>query len=195
MNTKKKVCFLLADGAEETEVVTPVDLLRRAGVEVTLAGVRLADDAEGLSRTSHGLGLAADVAFDGDIDGFDMVVVPGGMRGVQNLLAADEVADALRDAHARGIWVAAICAGPWVPAKAGVLGQRPYTCYPGCQGEIDGGTNWQDRPVVIDAEEKVLTSQAAGTAIPFALSIIEVLCGRPAADQVAAAIVWTPSAR
>lgn len=181
------ICYFLADGAEETEVVTPVDLLRRAGLKVTLAGVDLAAPT---ARTSHGLGLLPDVLFDGNPAPYDAFVVPGGMHGVQHLMASRSVLDALRAAHAADKWVASICAGPWVLAKAKLLPDGPYTCYPGCEGEIDGGTNWLDQPVVIDETRKLLTSQGAGTAIDFALAIVRVLAGPEAARKVANAIVW-----
>ncbi len=189
----KKVLYLVADGSEEIEVVAPVDLLRRAGVEVTLAGVGLGGRTA--ADGSHGIGIGADVAFDGEVVGYDAIVVPGGMRGVKGLLAEDSVGEALKKAHAAGIWVAAICAGPWVPAKAGVVGPGPYTCYPGCEGEVDGGANWRNEAVVVDAAGKVVTSQGAGTAIEFGLALIEVLVGREAAEKVASAVVWKGTMR
>lgn len=182
------ICYLVADGTEELELVAPVDLLRRAGFQVTVAGVRTTDAA--LARGSHHIGIAPDIAFDGQISDYDAIVVPGGMKGVQNLLATPAVLNALRAAQAASKWVAAICAGPWVLNAAGVLDGSPYTCYPGCEGEIDGGTRWQDRPVVVDTTRRVVTSQGAGTAIEFALALIEALDGRPAAEKVARSVVW-----
>ena len=183
-----RICYLVADGSEELELVAPVDLLRRAGVQVDVAAVRTAGAA--LARGSHGIGIAPDAPFDGRAEGYDAIVVPGGLQGVRNLTAAPEVLDALRAAHAAGKWVAAICAGPWVLHAAGVLDGAPYTCYPGCEGEIDGGARRLDRPVVVDADRRVVTSQGAGTAIEFGLALVEALEGRPAAEKVARSVVW-----
>lgn len=179
-----RVCVLVAGGSEELETVAVVDVLRRAGAEVFLAGVAGA----GAVRASRGVGLVPDGAWDAAaVDGFDALVVPGGMGGVEAIGAEGSVLDALRRFAAAGKWVAAICAGPKVLDRAGVLEGKRYTCYPGVNGDCISGGEWVDEPVVVDG--KLVTSQGPGTAVAFALALAECLKGLEAAQRTAAGML------
>lgn len=184
-----RVCVLVADGSEELETVAVVDVLRRAGAEVVLAGVAGARPV----KASRGVGLVPDAAWDAAAaDGFDALVLPGGMGGVEAIGADAGVLEALRRAAAAGKWVAAICAGPQVLDRAGVLEGKRYTCYPGLNRSAIRSGEWQDEPVVVDG--KLVTSQGPGTAVAFALTLAELLEGLDAAQRTAAGMLleWPP---
>jgi protein deglycase len=176
-----KVLVPLADGFEEIEAVTVVDLLRRAGVEVRTAGLR--------SRTvtgSHAIAIEADATLDDVSDEhYDMVVLPGGMPGAQNLREDPRIARLVRRQAESGRYTAAICAAPSVLAAAGLLEGRSATSYPGF---LDPGAVRElalsDAPVVVDGP--IVTSRSAGTALDFALTLIELLTGRDARNEVEA---------
>ncbi len=176
----KKVLVPLADGCEEIEAVTVVDVLRRAGFEVVAAGLR-----DGVLTASRGVKLAPDVAFDAvDPLAFDAIVIPGGAGGVQNLLKDGRVPEAVRALHGAGRWVCAICAGPLVLDAAGVLGGVRATCYPGV--ELASTARVNER-VVVDG--RVITSQGPGTAMAFALEIVRRLDGAANAQRVASGLL------
>lgn len=185
----KKILVVLADGAEEVEALTPVDYLRRAGVDVTVAGVA-GDVVEG----SHGIKIIADCTLDSlGKDGaqiaqqFDGIFVPGGMQGTKNCSANNLVIETIIAMHASGKLVSAICAAPVVVlAKTGVLKNCKYTCYPGMEQALEEycGSNYpactsgaqfvEDRVV---QSGNVITSRGAGTAEEFAFALVEYLCG------------------
>ena len=179
---KKNVCVLVADGSEEMEVVITVDVLRRAGIGVFLAGV-------GESRmvtTSRGVRIAPDGAWDpAEMMRFDALVIPGGVGGSQTMRQDDSVKQAVREFMLAGKVVASICAGPTVLQDAGVLAGKTYTSNPGSREELTAGT-WVDQPVARDGN--LITSQAPGTAFAFALALIEALAGRETAQKVAAGL-------
>ena len=184
-----RVCVLVADGSEELETVAMVDVLRRAGAEVFLAGVA----GERAVKASRGVGLVPDGAWNAAAaDGYDALVVPGGMGGVEAIGAEGSVLEALRRFAAADKWVAAICAGPQVLDKAGVLEGKRFTCYPGVSMEKTGDGEWVDEPVVVDG--KLVTSQGPGTAVAFALTLAECLQGFEAAQRTAAGMLlaWPP---
>ena len=184
-----RVCVLVADGSEELETVAVVDVLRRAGADVFLAGVA----GVRAVKASRGVGLVPDVAWDAAAaDDFDALVVPGGMGGVEAIGADAGVLESLRRFAASGKWVAAICAGPQVLDKAGVLEGKRYTCYPGLSQSAIRSGEWVDEPVVVDG--KLVTSQGPGTAVAFALTLAELLEGLDAAQRTAAGMLleWPP---
>ncbi len=180
---KKNVCVLMADGSEEMEVVITVDVLRRAGISVFVAGV-----GEGrLVTASRGVRLAPDGAWDPtEASRFDAVVIPGGLGGVQMLRQEESVKQVVREFMQGGKIVASLCAGPVVLQEAGVLKDKSYTSFPGSREELTDGT-WVDQPVVRDGN--LLTSQAAGTAFAFALALVEVLVSPDMARKVAAGML------
>lgn len=175
----KRVLVPLAEGFEEVEAVTIVDLLRRANVEVrtaALAGRRVTG--------SHGITLEADLELDGvRAADYDMIVLPGGMPGADHLKKDARVVGLLREFASTGRYAAAICAAPGVLAHAGLLDGREATSYPGFLGQDSApGIRLSESPVVIDG--KVVTSRGPGTAIDFALALIALLEGPDAADAV-----------
>jgi 4-methyl-5(b-hydroxyethyl)-thiazole monophosphate biosynthesis len=174
-----RVLVPLAEGFEEIEAVTVVDLLRRAGIEVRTASLA------GPSVTgSHGIAVKADISLDvADVADYDMIVLPGGMPGAEHLKQDARVIALLRRFAAEGRYTAAICAAPGVLAHAGLLDGRRATSFPGFLGPGSApGIDLSEEPVVVDG--KVVTSRGPGTAIEFSLALIELLAGRAAADAV-----------
>lgn len=177
------VYVILAEGFEEMEATAPIDILRRGGADVRL--VTLADKTV---PGSHGIVVTADTHIDGvTLEGCEAVIIPGGLRGVNNLLASEKTLSLIRSAFDRGILIGAICAGPSVLGKAGIMGGRRATCYPGFE-EKTGGEMTQEVPVVRDGN--VITSRAAGTATQFALALLAALRGDEAAEKVRAGIYF-----
>jgi protein deglycase len=167
-----RVLVPLAEGFEEIEAVTMIDLLRRAGVEVVTAGL-----APGPVTGSHGISLAPDTDLGSVLDQqFDMAALPGGMPGAANLAADPRLVAFLRQLADHGGCVAAICAAPSVLAQAGLLAGKRATSFPGfLDPERAPGTILSDEPVVADGQ--VITSRGPGTAMDFALALIERLEG------------------
>jgi len=179
----KKAVVLLADGFEEVEAATPIDYLRRAGAEVTVAGVggREAKGSRGLAVRADGL-VSDAVGKD-----WDAVVVPGGMPGAANIAANADCAALLRSAAASGKIVAAICAAPAVVlAPLGLLSGRRFTCYPGMEKDVSGA-RWSEERVVVDGD--LVTSRGAGTAGEWALEIVAKLYGQETAAKIGKAVL------
>lgn len=170
-----RVLIPLAEGFEEIEAVTVIDLLRRAGIEVIVAGL-----APGAVTGAHGITVAPDTELDTVLDeDFDMVVLPGGMPGATNLAADVRLLALLRRQAEDGRLTAAICAAPAVLAQAGLLAGKRATSFPGFLTPVSApGTLVLDDAVVEDG--KIITSRGPGTAMDFALALIERLEGLPA---------------
>jgi 4-methyl-5(b-hydroxyethyl)-thiazole monophosphate biosynthesis len=176
----------LAQGCEELEAITVVDLLRRAGIDVVTAGL---DDRP--VRASRGSVLLADMSLEQALQGdYDMVVLPGGLPGADHLDNDERVHDLLKSMAGSGGYTAAICAAPKVLARAGLLQGKRATSYPGAFApESVPGLEYVDQAVVTDG--KVITSRGPGTAMDFALELIETLAGREKRDEVEAALLRT----
>ena len=178
----KKVLVLLAQGCEEIEAVTVIDILRRAGVEVASAGL---DDLPVLA--SRGVMLLADTTLDlAQHPSFDMIVLPGGQPGTDNLKADKRVITLLQQMAQQGKYLAAVCAAPSVLAAAGLLDGRKATCYPTCLDDYPK-VDLQTAAVVEDG--KIITSRGPGTAMDFALTLVERLAGKTKRQEVEAALV------
>lgn len=177
------VYVLLGTGFEETEAVTPIDLMRRAGIAVVTVGVN--------GKTvcgSHGIPVEADITIgEMDLTAMDMIVLPGGMGGVASLRASGEAMDALRFAWENGKYVAAICAGPTVLADLHITDGRNATCYPGCESGMGSANMVPGAASVRDG--RLITGTSAGCAVPFGLALIAALKGEDAAKTVAEQIV------
>jgi len=173
-------CVLLANGFEEIEAVTVIDVLRRGGVECTVVGV-----GTRAPTGSHAITVTADVAIDdlGEDATWDVVVLPGGMPGATNLRDDPRVQAIVRRQHERGAALAAICAAPIALAPAGVLAGRRVTSYPGFLPQL-GDVEYVEDEVVTDGG--LVTSRGAGTAMAFALALVERLRGREVARDVGA---------
>ena len=177
------VYILLGTGFEETEAVAPLDLLRRAGVQVLTVGVN--------GKTvygSHNIGIEADITLDQiDLTDLDMIVLPGGLGGVASVSASKEAMDALRFAYENDKYVAAICAGPTVLASLGITDGKKATCYPGCEEKMGCANMLPDRAAVRDG--KLITGTSAGCAIAFGLELVAALKGQDTADTIRQQIV------
>ncbi len=178
----KKVLIGVADGTEELEAVTIIDVLRRAEIDVTVASV-----APGHQVTcSRGVQLVADVLMGECVDDeWDAVLVPGGMPGAQNLSDSEAFVSLLKRQHQDRKTIGAICAAPYVVlACHGLLEGKSATAYPGFREELKtAGVTPSDEVVVID--DHVITSQGPGTAMQFALAVVTRLCGEEVSHQVA----------
>jgi 4-methyl-5(b-hydroxyethyl)-thiazole monophosphate biosynthesis len=180
----KKAVVLLAEGFEEVEAITPVDYLRRAGVEVTTAAVGKSLTVKG----ARGIQVCADAMLtELSGDTWDAVIVPGGMPGAANLAASEETAALLKDTAAAGKLVCAICASPAVVlSPLGLLEGKKFTCYPGMEEKVTKG-KWTNGQVVTD--DAIITSRGAGTAGLFATAIIRALLGESAAKKTADSVL------
>ena len=177
------VYMLLGTGFEETEAITPLDLLRRAGVEVKTVGLN-----GKIVYGGHGIGIEADIEIsDMDLAAMEMIILPGGLGGVASARASQPALDALRFAWENGKFVAAICAGPTVLADLHITDEKNVVCYPGCEGGMGKAKVDPNAPCVRDGN--VITGTSAGCAIPFGLALIEALKGKEAADAIARQIV------
>jgi len=182
----KKAIVLLAEGFEEVEAVTPIDYLRRAGVEVTTAAVSLFMTVKG----ARGIKVDADTeiaGIDGGAANWDAVIIPGGMSGAANIAASEEAGKLIKDMAAAGKLVCAICASPAVVlSPLGLLSGKKFTCYPGMEEKVKAG-EWSADRVVVDGN--IITSRSAGTAGEFAITIIEKLLDGAAAKKIADSVL------
>ena len=177
------VYILLGTGFEEIEALTPVDLLRRAGVEVKTVGLN-----GKIIYGSHAIGVEADMTIgELDVSDAEMIVLPGGLGGVASIRGCQKALEAVRAVYEMDKYVASICAGPTVLAELGLLTGVKATCYP---GQIP---NMRDAAVVENAacitDGRIITGTSAGTAVPFALALIEALKGSDEARRIADQIV------
>ena len=180
-----KVYVFLADGFEEIEGLTVVDLLRRAGVETVTVSVM----KELLICGAHGIKVYADAMFaDLDYSDGDMLVLPGGMPGTTNLGTHDGLCELLRRYASEGKRISAICAAPSVLGQNGLLEGKQATCYPGFEGELKGAVYTAGR---VAADGTVITGKGPGTAIDFALAIITALRGEKTAKAISDALQYT----
>jgi DJ-1 family protein len=179
-----RVLIPVANGSEEMETIILVDVLRRAGWKVVLAGIA----GKGPITASRGVQIIPDEQWERlDLSRFDMLVLPGGLGGTEALCANDGVQEALRIFDIEELWIGAICAAPLALHKAGILKKRAFTCYPGVEKEMKRPDR-SDEPVVVDGH--IVTSQGPGTAIAFALKLIELVDGAGAAEQVAGGMIY-----
>ena len=176
------VYMLLGTGFEETEAIAPLDLLRRAGVEVKTVGLN-----GKVIYGSHGIGVEADLEIGQlDLSNLEMIILPGGLGGVASIRGCQAAMDAVRYAYENGKYTAAICAGPTVLADLGIVDGKNATCYPGCEGQM-GTANMVEAAAVTDG--KLITGTSAGCAVPFGLALITALKGQEEADRIAQQIV------
>ena len=177
------VYVLLGTGFEEVEAIAPVDLMRRAGIEVQTVGITGKTVAG-----SHKIPVEADILPENmDLESMDMIVLPGGLGGVASARASQAALDALRWGWEHDRFVAAICAGPTVLADLDIPDGKKATCFPGCEGQMGKADLVPGAAAIRDG--KLITGTSAGCAIPFALELIKALKGSEAADKVAKQIV------
>lgn len=178
------VCVFTADGFEEIEGLTVVDLLRRAGAEVQMVSI-----SDGLAvKGSHGIELKADCFFDDvDYDTVDMLVLPGGMPGTRYLGEHQGLCGLLKNFVSEEKKVAAICAAPSVLGKLGILEGKQAVCYPGFEEQLTGAeVEYQE----VAVQDNIITSRGLGTAIPFALELIAQLYDEEKAEEIRKSIIF-----
>lgn len=179
-----RVLMPLAQGCEELEAVTIIDLLRRAGIEVVVAGL-----VPGIVKASRATQLVPDTTLDAALhEEYDMVVLPGGMPGAQHLKDDARIIGLIQKMAATGRYTAAICAAPTVLAAAGVLSGKTATGYPGFLEKMDLNDVTLSTDAVV-RDGRVITSRGPGTAMDFALSLVEILSGLAVRRQIESALV------
>ncbi len=179
-----KVLIFFADGFEEIEGLAVVDLLRRAGIDITTVSITDKSKVTG----SHKISLDTDIVLDAaDFDSADMLVLPGGMPGTKNLEACDRLMAQVDRFAADGKKIAAICAAPTIFGHRGLLKGKKACCYPGMEGDLTGADVSYDE---VSVAGNIITSRGLGTAIPFALAIMESLTDKATADRIGKAVVY-----
>lgn len=175
-----KILLPLVEGFEEVEAFAVADILRRAGIDVVMAGI-----SGNIVTGAHNIRVNADARIlDVQADNFSGIVLPGGSPGTDNLMRSERVVRIVDDFAKQGKLVAAICAAPLILARLGLLKERKATIYPGLEKELGKPRN---DSVVVDGN--IITSQGAGTAVAFALKIVEQLMGKPKMLQIKQDIV------
>lgn len=176
------IYMFLGTGFEETEAIAPLDLLRRAGLQVTTVGLN-----GKIIKGGHGIGVEADIEIDQlDPTDLEMVILPGGLGGVASIRGCEKAMDAIRFAYENGKYTAAICAGPTILAQLGITDGKRATCYPGCEEQMGSACMVQSAAVT---DGVVITGTSAGCAIPFGLELIKALKGEDVAEAIAKQIV------
>ena len=179
-----KTALLLAEGFEEVEALTPVDVLRRAGIGCVTVSLT----EEKLVPSSRLIPVLADKSWDEtDFEALDGIILPGGLKGTAHLAGDARVDKLLRSFAAEGKLTAAICAAPTVLAKAGLLESKKAVCYPGLEDRMEGALLSYE-PVMRDGT--VITGRGMGASLPFALALAEYFCGKAAAEALADKIVY-----
>lgn len=177
------VYMLLGTGFEETEAITPLDLLRRAGVPVLTVGINGKTVYGG-----HGIGVEADITIDEmDLTNLEMIILPGGLGGVASIRASEKAMAAVQFAWENGKFVAAICAGPTILADLHITDGALATCYPGCEEKMGSAQMVADAASVRSG--RIITGTSAGCAVKFGLELINALKGEAAARAIAEQIV------
>ena len=180
----KKVFVFFADGCEEVEALAPVDMLRRAGADVTVVGVRAKTQV-----SSHGISVNTDVALSelGTEKDFDMLVLPGGIPGTNYLDASKEVDAYVSRAVKEGKFIGAICAAPSIVlGSRNILDKKKATCYPGMEPGMKGHIP-TDKKVVVDGN--IITASGVGVSVEFGLALVGALYGKKVQDDLAKKVV------
>lgn len=180
-----KIAVFFATGYEEIEALTVVDICRRCGIMADMISITQERRAVG----SHGIAVEMDKTFEEvDFEAYDMIVLPGGMPGTTGLEACETLMAQVDAFYAAGKYIAAICAAPSIFGHRGILKDRKACCYPSFESHLEGA-DVTAGPVEIS--DHVITSRGMGTAIPFALAIVSVFCGREKADEMGKSIIWS----
>ncbi len=181
----KKILVFLAEGFEEVEAVTIVDIARRAGIDCKTMSVTEKNEVMG----AHGIALKADMLFDEKLCmEADGLILPGGMPGTTNLQKHEALTKAIKTFYEQGKIIAAICAAPMIFGELGLTEQKQATIYPGMEEHLKGAVCSTE---MVCQDGNVITSRAPGTAMAFALKIAEVFAGAQKAQQVKEALVYS----
>ncbi len=181
---KKRAVVILAEGFEEIEAVVPIDILRRSGVEVIVAGL------SGLEiKGSREVNIKADCLIDDIPEEFDALILPGGGPGAKNLAASEKVANLIKMQNDKHGIIAAICASPAVVLNStGILAGKKVTCYPSHENDFNSNVTYTKDCVVIDGN--IITSAGPGTAFEFSLTLAKILAGEEIAQTVGKATLY-----
>lgn len=180
----KNIALLLADGFEEIEAIVPIDILRRAGYKLDIVSITGNKASSGRSVT-----IKSDFNIDDYCKELDCIVIPGGMPGASNIFGCTKAKELIKETNSRGGIIAAICASPGVVlGPMGLLLNKKFTCYPGHETNVKDAI-FEESNVVIS--ENIITSRGAGTALDFALAIVEKLSNKEKRDTLAKAIIYT----
>lgn len=178
------VYLFLADGFEEVEALTPLDYLRRAGIDVLSVGI-----GSNFLTGAHGISVKADCTLDelADTEDFEALVLPGGLEGTQNIEKSEKIKNMLFHAAENGKKIAAICAAPSILGNMGLLSGKRAICYPGFEPKLKGA-KIANEPVVIDGN--IITAVGAGAAQQFSFAIIKELLGEEKAEEIKEQVKW-----
>ena len=168
----------LANGFEEIEAVTILDVLRRGGIQASFVSM----EKEKLVRGAHGILIEADITFEkADYASCNMIVLPGGMPGTKHLAENEELLTKIKEFYKQGKYLAAVCAAPMVFGAANILNGRNATIYPGMEAYLKGAKVSTNKVV---ADGNIITSRGPGTSMEFALTIVEILEGQTVSDKL-----------
>ena len=178
------VYLFLADGFEEVEALTPLDYLRRAGIDVLSIGI-----GSNCPTGAHGISVKADCTLDelADTEEFEALVLPGGLEGTQNLEKSEKIKNMIFHAIENDKKIAAICAAPSILGSMGLLSEKYAICYPGFETKLKGA-KIANKPVVIDGN--IITAIGAGAAQQFSFAIIKELLGEEKAEEIKEQVKW-----
>ena len=177
-----RVLVPLAEGFEEIEAITPIDIWRRANFQVITAGLT-PNPIRASRQTTH----VAEAFLDDVLhENFDLIFLPGGQPGANNLAAHEKLGQRLQKQAADNLYIAAICAAPLVLHKYGLLKNKQFTCHPSVREQL--GASPSSKPFVTDG--KIITAPGAGAALPFALEIVKIFSGEQKAREIAGAILY-----
>lgn len=177
------ITIFLANGFEMIEALTPCDILKRAGADVKLVSI-----TDSLTVTStHGVAVACDLTLaELDLNSLEMLILPGGLPGADNLYQSEALREMLLAASEKGLPIAAICAAPYILGELGILKCRAATCYPGFESRLHGA-NVKTAGVVTDGN--IVTGKGMGVSLPFSLALVELLYGEDKKNAIAAQIM------
>jgi len=179
----KKVMIHLADGFEEIEAITPIDVLRRAGCEVVTVSI----SGKNSVTSRRNVTVLADRQFSElNYDQADMIILPGGQPGANNLNSHEGLKQQIVKFNNNGKWIAAICAAPLVLGSAGILKGKNATCFPGTEPQLTGAI-CTGKAVEVDGN--IITGKGPGVALQFSLTLVEKLIGKAKADELRVAMI------
>lgn len=178
------IYVFLATGFEDIEALAPVDIMRRAGLDVRTVSIT----GQQIVESAHGVGIAADMLLDEvDFAQAQMLVLPGGLPGSTNLDACKPLTSAIAAHHAQGGAIAAICAAPLVFGHLGLLSGKKATCYPGVEGELKGATY---TAAIVERDGNIITGKGPAAAFAFGYEIVDFLLGAGASDGLRQGMIY-----
>ena len=179
MNSPKSILIYFAEGFEEIEAITPVDVLRRAGFDVKMVSVTGNLDVKG----AHDIIVHTDLLFeDADYEEADLIILPGGMPGSKNLDEHEDLKQKIMQHYEKNKYIGAICAAPMVLGHLGLLKGRRATCFPGFEEHLKRAYVTTEK---VEVSEKITTARGPGAAMDFSLKLVEILAGKDKAKQLA----------